>query len=87
MIYFRDAQQAFADAVRNGHLSATSVIANYAGGMMYMGTEAKVGGWFDGFKHRNTRRYLWVPAPAPTAADLVYNAPGQLATDEQIAAA
>ena len=51
---FRDARQAFDDAINSGRLSANPKDVNYAGRYMYMGT------WTgkDAFKHVDTREYL-----------------------------
>lgn len=51
---FRDAQEAFADAIRDGRLSADPTTANFAGHYMYMGTWSGK----DSFKHIDTRQYL-----------------------------
>lgn len=53
---FRDAQQAFKDAIYNGHLSTNKRAHNYAGKYMYMHTMGTV----DYFKHVETRRYIEV---------------------------
>ena len=53
---FRDPQEAFADAIKSGRLSADPKAENYAGHYMYMHTETTVRG--DLFKHTLTRRYL-----------------------------
>ena len=51
---FRDAQQAFADAIKRGVLSDDPHDPMFAGDFMYMHTE----GQRDSFKHRDTRRYV-----------------------------
>lgn len=51
---FKDAQQAFRDAIAAGRLSDDPKSPVYAGNYMYMGTwDGK-----DAFKHYDTRRYL-----------------------------
>lgn len=51
---FKDAQQAFKEAIEAGRLSVNPQAENYAGDFMYMGTwDGK-----DAFKHRDTREYL-----------------------------
>lgn len=54
MITFRDAQEAFTDAIAKGVLSTNPLAPNYAGNYMYMHTELGA----DAFKHVDTRRYL-----------------------------
>ncbi len=50
---FKDAQQAFEDAIKEGRLSKNPTASNYAGKYMYMGTwDSK-----DTFKNINTRQY------------------------------
>ena len=51
---FRDAQEAFQDAIDSGRLSANPRMGNYAGRYMYMGTYGNK----DLFKHIDTRKYL-----------------------------
>lgn len=56
---FRDAQEAFADAIRAGRLSDKPGAQNYAGRFMYMGTWPQPNGSTkDLFKHIDTRKYL-----------------------------
>ena len=73
MIYFRDAQKAFADAIASKAMRRPA-------DFMYMGTERTTTGWSDTFKQRDTRAYRRFPAPAPTAADVIYRRPGELVT-------
>ena len=51
---FKDSQTAFNDAIESGRLSTNSLLVNFAGDYMYMGTFN--GG--DMFKNINTRQYL-----------------------------
>ena len=51
---FKDAQQAFREAIAAGRLSDDQKALNYAGHYMYMGTYSGL----DQFKHINTRQYL-----------------------------
>lgn len=51
---FKDAQQAFEEAIAAGRLSANSNATNFAGNFMYMGTY----GDKDQFKNIDTRQYL-----------------------------
>lgn len=51
---FRDAQQAFQEAIEAGRLSTNPKAENYAGRFMYMGTYGEK----DLFKHTVTRQYL-----------------------------
>lgn len=51
---FRDAQQAFEDAIKRGVLSDNPSDPMYAGHFMYMHSD----GQRDSFKHRDTRRYV-----------------------------
>ena len=61
---FRDAQQAFRDAIANGRLSDDPTAANYAGRYMYMHTQqqpplmGRSAAQRDLFKHIDTREYL-----------------------------
>lgn len=55
-ITFRDAGEAFEDAIKAGRLSRDPKAENYAGRFMYMGT--KVDGRKDLFKSIDTREYL-----------------------------
>ena len=51
---FKNAQQAFEEAIKTGRLSDNPCDVNYAGWYMYMGTfKGK-----DLFKHYNTRQYI-----------------------------
>lgn len=52
-------QEAFDAAIQLGLLSSDEGASNYAGYFMYMGTDATRG---HGFKHRDTRRYIWTGA-------------------------
>ncbi len=54
---FRDAQQAFKEAIAAGRLSAEPTSDNYAGRFMYMGTKPEPTPR-DLFKHIDTREYL-----------------------------
>ncbi len=54
-VTYRDSQQAFERAIREGRLSTDPNAANYAGLYMYMHTEVADG--HDAFKNINTRRY------------------------------
>lgn len=54
-ITFRDAEEAFNDAIKSGRLSASRFPANSAYRFMYMGTDAK---GKDLFKNIDTREYL-----------------------------
>ena len=54
-LVFVDAQEAFERAIKSGVLSKHETDSNYAGDYMYMHTQ----GGRDGFKNRDTRRYLW----------------------------
>lgn len=58
MLTFRDAREAFAEAIADGRLSEDHESATYAGDFMYMGT--RTGGEYphDLFKNINTREYL-----------------------------
>ena len=56
---FRPAQVAFADAIASGVLSDRPGASNYAGDYMYMHTQDGR----DGFKHHDTRRYVWSAVP------------------------
>ena len=56
---FRHPQVAFADAIAAGVLSDRPGTANYAGDYMYMHTQDGR----DGFKHHDTRRYVWSAVP------------------------
>ena len=59
-ITFKDADQAFEQAISEGRLSANPKAANYAGHYMYMGTSYLPGdrNGFDAFKHCMTREYI-----------------------------
>jgi hypothetical protein len=59
---FKQAEQAFEQAIDDGRLSRDKTAPNYAGNYMYMGTENTVGhGWRvrgrDLFKNIDTRAY------------------------------
>ncbi len=56
MIEYRNAQEAFEDAIRAGRLSADPKAQNFAGRFMYMGPSAD--GTKDAFKNSMTREYL-----------------------------
>jgi hypothetical protein len=51
---FRDSQEAFEQAIREGRLSDDRTSPLYAGHYMYMGTWSEV----DTFKHILTRQYI-----------------------------
>ncbi len=51
---------AFEDAIKAGVLSEDQRAANFAGHFMYMFTQDGR----DGFKHRNTRAYVYSTVPA-----------------------
>ena len=51
---FRDAQEAFEQAIAEGRMSTDHESCQYAGDYMYMGTKYGV----DLFKNINTREYL-----------------------------
>ena len=57
-MFFRNAQNAFNDAIAGGYLSVNPQAANYAGRYMYMHSLPGA----DLFKHVDTRQYLDVPA-------------------------
>ena len=51
---FRDAQEAFKEAIESGRLSESPRADNFVGDFMYMGTYDGV----DSFKNKLTRQYL-----------------------------
>lgn len=57
-ITFRNAQEAFKNAIKRGVLSESKHAANFAGLYMYMGTLNGA----DQFKHKLTRKYISVEA-------------------------